>query len=811
MTHIRSLLILLVLTCFAPFQAAFAQADVVADQRIADVENLVGDTEKLIGDFDDNRGDDNALVEINRELTQRLQTTLDEAVELTPRLSDIRARLDQLGAPPSADEVAEPELVTQERNALVEERAQVNRLIGLLEQSTVQVRSTIDELSEARRDLFTNALSRRYDLRLAFGSQFIDDVSERWDMLNRRVVSWLFFTWRSKQSIFIFVLALSTLLLFLRISVGRRFFHRLINKFSAEGVPSYFARLTTGFSFAIFPFLMTLMTLLIVYGLFQVTGILRSDIEILLRSALIGIGLMVFVWRLAEALFSPARAQWRIIPVAQSAALPLKFFMIVMGLVSVADYMLTQFNGVLGSALTITVAKSLFTSMASGGLLIATAFQRPFDEMAEANWLYGRKGRWAPWFKWLLVGLGAILILSALAGYIGFARFLAQQIVFTGALLITMLVGFSAARATSAEGAIGNSRLGNWLGDKMELSEARIDQLGLLVGLLFGAAVLIIGVPLIARFWGVDGITIEAWLVWFFTGIQVGSITISLTGIGAGIAMFVFGFWLTRKLQNIIDRNVLERGKVETGARTSIRTAIGYVGVAIAGLIGVSAAGIDLSQLAFVAGALSLGIGFGLQNIVNNFVSGLILLAERPFKSGDIIEAGGYTGVVKRVNVRATEVELFDQKTVILPNSELINSSVSNWMHRNPLGRVEINVGVGYDSDPQQVMDILLGIATDHPRVLSNPEPFVAFQDFGASSLDFTLYAYLSDVSFGLGTRTEIRLEIVKRFAALGIEIPFPKRDINVRFASTVKDASTDLPAEFDVISTSKNMDRDDD
>jgi potassium efflux system protein len=282
----------------------------------------------------------------------------------------------------------------------------------------------------------------------------------------------------------------------------------------------------------------------------------------------------------------------------------------------------------------------------------------------------------------------------------------------------------------------------------------------------------------------------------FFTDIPVGSISISLTSIAAGIVLFFVGYLLTKRFQRWLDGSVLERSRVDTGLRNSIKTSIGYLGIAIAALIGVSAAGLDLSQLALVAGALSLGIGFGLQNIVSNFVSGLILLAERPFKSGDIIEAGGYTGTVTNISVRATEIQLFDRKTLILPNSELINSAVSNWMHRNTFGRVTVSIGVSYASDPKQVHDLLLEIAADHPRVLGNPEPFVSFDDFGASSLDFTLYAFLSDIGYGLTVRTELRMAIFERFKAAGIEIPFPQRDVNLRMMQPDAAVPVEVPQE---------------
>lgn len=224
----------------------------------------------------------------------------------------------------------------------------------------------------------------------------------------------------------------------------------------------------------------------------------------------------------------------------------------------------------------------------------------------------------------------------------------------------------------------------------------------------------------------------------------------------------------------------MARGKVDTGVRNSIRTVIGYAGLALAGLVSVSAAGIDLSNLALIAGGLSLGIGFGLQNVVSNFVSGLILLAERPFKAGDWIVAGPVTGTVKKISVRATEIETFQRQTVILPNSELINSAVGNWTHRNKTGRVEIPIGVAYGSDVRRVHAMLLELAQSHPMVLKNPEPFVLFSGFGDSSLNFEMRVFLADINNTGTVQNDLRFGIVELFQREGIEIPFPRRDVHV-------------------------------
>ncbi|MGN6534249.1 MAG: mechanosensitive ion channel family protein, partial [Mesorhizobium sp.] len=198
----------------------------------------------------------------------------------------------------------------------------------------------------------------------------------------------------------------------------------------------------------------------------------------------------------------------------------------------------------------------------------------------------------------------------------------------------------------------------------------------------------------------------------------------------------------------------------------------------LAGLVGISAAGIDLSNLALVAGALSLGIGFGLQNVVSNFVSGLILLAERPFKVGDWIVAGDVSGTVKKISVRATEIETFQRQSVILPNSNLINNAVGNWTHRNKLGRMEIKVGVAYDSDAHKAHAVLSEIARGHPMVLKNPEPFVQFTNFGPAALEFEMRVFLADITNSGTVQNDIRFAILDAFDREGIAIPSTVRAV---------------------------------
>lgn len=263
-------------------------------------------------------------------------------------------------------------------------------------------------------------------------------------------------------------------------------------------------------------------------------------------------------------------------------------------------------------------------------------------------------------------------------------------------------------------------------------------------------------------------------------GFTIGGVEFSLVKVVSAIAVFVGLIWLTRRFKSVVEHRILPHAKVDEGVKNSLSTLLGYIGVVLAILFGISVLGVDLSNLAIIAGALSLGIGFGLQSIVNNFVSGLILLFERPIKVGDWIATASGEGIVKRISVRSTEIETFDRSSVIVPNSELISGAVTNMTHTNKLGRVTVPIGVSYDAEPEQVMQILREIIEAHPLVLQEPPPGVVFQDFGDSALLFEVKGFISDVGTGIGIKNELRLEIFKRLKAAGIGIPFPQMDVHI-------------------------------
>ena len=256
-------------------------------------------------------------------------------------------------------------------------------------------------------------------------------------------------------------------------------------------------------------------------------------------------------------------------------------------------------------------------------------------------------------------------------------------------------------------------------------------------------------------------------------GFKIGGIQISLIAIGLGIAVFFISLTVVKIIKNKLSDNILSKIDMDDGIKHSLISGVSFIGFIIAILLAIIAMGIDLTNLAFIAGALSVGIGFGLQDVIKNLVAGIIILLERPFRVGDWVVLGGVEGTIKQINIRSTELMSFDKMSVIVPNANLISSTVTNKTHGDNMARQTIKVGVSYNSDPELVKRLLLESLKECKGILQTPAPYVLFQDFGASSLDFELRYYIKDLWASWTSPSELRYIIFRKFAENNVEIPF--------------------------------------
>lgn len=703
------------------------------------------------------------LSKLRSDVEGILVESTNTAEDLRPKLSEIKGLIDKLGPPPKPGEPAEAPAIAAERQRLNMLLAQVDGAVKSTELTWFRARQLIEKITVMRHAIFTrNLLERRASPLLP---QLWRDVSNRWDPLTERL-SYYATDWWSWATRKLDLLA-ATLIGAVGVWIGLRY---LVARFDRRpqappsGPPSFFERAISVAWLAPLRFLPMAAALIAVYMGLDAMDLLYPPWDrpaaAVLRSGLIFLG--------AYALFSTALAlrspQWRLVPLSTRSAR--RTLQMILGLVGIytLDLALIDVGRAFFFPLTITVAQSFIFNMLAAGFL-ALLVLSPFETQNGTPDTYEWQSILTPrWLKLPLAAIAIAIIAASCLGYLALGRFMAQQLVLTGIVVVVAGLLYLAIRAITRERTDGRDPLGNFLKSHFGIEGSRRQQLAWLAEFILTFALGLAVLPIMMLQWGFSGADIRDWFKSLLFGFEIGQFKISLARILIGFLIFTALLFVTRLFQRWLREQVLAQPRMDVGIANSIDTAVGYGGIALAALVSVSYAGFDITNLAIVAGALSVGIGFGLQSIVNNFVSGLILLVERPIKVGDWIVVGTDQGNVRRISVRSTEIETFDRASVIVPNSELIAGRVVNWTHRNLLGRVVLSVWTEPNADPDVVLRILQNAVKTHPLVLKQPEPLATLDSFGLDRLEFRIRATIGDVNQRGKVTSDLRVTILREF-----------------------------------------------
>ncbi|WP_084398168.1 mechanosensitive ion channel family protein [Henriciella aquimarina] len=488
---------------------------------------------------------------------------------------------------------------------------------------------------------------------------------------------------------------------------------------------------------------------------------------------------------LVESVMAPRTTAFRLIAIGDTGARAACFAFVSLVFVFAIASIFEATGTMTSPGPELLAAGTFLLSLLTAGLLFWLALKLKPQSDVGSTWLRRL-------MRLLIAALGLFILGASMAGYSTLSRTLVEQIVMVSFILLIAILARELLRATALKvlsGVVERRRFVSAREDDQPPQESHSAIEGeFWVRLLVDTVMIIIVPPFLLLAFGMPAQELVNEIRRLIAGVEVGGQQISLGRILSALLTLAAVLLATRLIQRALEKSILPHTQISSGASNSLITLLGYAGVLVAGIAAISVIGFDLSSLAIIAGALSVGIGFGLQSIVSNFVAGLILLFERPFKIGDWIVTPSGEGTVRKINVRATEVETFDRQSVIVPNAELVSSSFGNWTHKSEVMRVTVAVGVKYGTDTRLVEKLLLEAAETVEKVRSYPPAYVVFKGFGDSSLNFELRGYIiaDDI---VTAPSELRHTIAAIFTREDVTIPFPQRDLHVDWPKGLRES----------------------
>jgi potassium efflux system protein len=721
-----------------------------------------------------------------------IQAKLADALDnLDPRLKSADARLEQLGRAPAADAPPEDPEITQSRREILRYRQSVDTEVKqarLLATEAVQLNA---DLGDRRRRLFSERLwvHSRSVLDPKLWVDFAQDAPADLGQLNRALdQECALIAVRAGSASAAAIWALAGLLAAMLVASARIMLNRWGETRLAR--PSTAVRSAAALIavwWVVVAGLTPLIAGLSIQAALTDTGALTPLFAQILSLFWKTIVFGALLEGVARALLAPRWPAWRVAPISNAAARRLARYPGMIAASAALAGLVSGLNGVLGSSSTTTEAAGYLTIIVQLAVILSGLSQigRARAEQAEAASGADRPNVRLPWIvaatlAWLtLASAGAAIM----AGYLAFATFLLRELVWAAAVMAAVFIfmrGFDAAIAWLLSPA---RTLGRAIRISIGLSSLGLEQVAELASGLVRLCLLLAGWAAILAPLGADAQDVFGRVTSTDLVLRFGQVTISPGALAGALLVLGIGLAATQTLRGWLESRYLPKTRMDLSVRTSLASGVTYVGILVAFLLTCADLGLSLDRIALFASALTVGIGFGLQGIIGNFVSGLILLTERPVKVGDWIAIGDLEGDIRRINVRATEIEMRDRSRLIVPNSELVSKMVRNVTHGASLGRVKIVLSLDAQSDPLTVRDLLMQHLSTHPDALADPPPAVYLTDIKDGAMEFTAFVYLASPREAYKTKSDLLFQILPDLKARGMAIATSNPVVRVELA----------------------------
>ncbi|MFO0993478.1 MAG: DUF3772 domain-containing protein [Hyphomicrobiales bacterium] len=701
---------------------------------------------------------------------------LEQALALADPIAEIKAQLGKLGPAPAQGQT-ETEAIAGQRKDLTDTLQRLEGAKKQLEVISVEAEQAGARAAALQKDRF---FSRIFEPgRSVFNPDLWADAAAGANQFVQRLTALLQAWWNAVSA----DARLSILLLipaifagaFVAYEVGARWLRRRFMAGNGDKGPDDLARLWRVVRGTVLTAAAIFVVIFAVWSTIGIAGISTPRFDMLLRAiakvAFETIVMGVFARRVA----SPSDPAWRLIDVDDKAASRFVTLVTAIAFVTSVQEALSTVAANLFLPLDYSVGQSTLATIVLilllGLLLVALRQSNAGPEKGGRRFYFG----WTVQFAPLAWGIIAIALIALAAGYLALGQFLVTQLFETARLIACLYLLHRLAEAAITKSFDPQTRPGIFMREVTGLGERGIERFGTALRTIADIVLVVIGLPAILIQLTLTWIDLRSLGNTLLFGFHLGDVTISPATLLLALAVLGGGILLTKVAVGWFNNRILEHSRLDKGVQDSLRKAGSYAGYIAAAGFALNVAGLDFSNIAIIAGALGVGIGFGLQSIVNNFISGLILLAERPIRVGDWVSLPAGEGLVKRINVRATEIETFDSCTIIVPNSDLITKPVNNWTHDDTLGRFTVSVGVAYNSDVEHIRNIMLDIAKAHRKVLTYPEPTALLTNFALNSMTFELRGHVADIFEAAVVASDIRLALVKTFHEKGIIMPVPQ------------------------------------